>query len=57
MSIYELSARLGHGNIAITVDTYSSLLPDAHFKGAAIAAKALAAPISDEGLDALDESA
>jgi integrase len=57
MSIYELSARLGHGNIAVTVDTYSSLLPDAHFKGAAIAAKALAAPISDEGLDALDESA
>lgn len=41
MSIYELSARLGHGNIAITVDTYSSLLPDAHFKGAAIAHKAL----------------
>jgi integrase len=41
MSIYELSARLGHGNIAITVDTYSSLLPDAHFKGAAIATKAL----------------
>lgn len=41
MSIYELSARLGHGNIAITVDTYSHLLPDAHFKGAELAHKAL----------------
>lgn len=41
MSMYELSARLGHGNISVTIDTYSHLLPDAHFRGSEIAHKAL----------------
>ena len=41
MDMYQLSARLGHQNIAITVDVYSHLLPDAHWIGANHAAKAL----------------
>ncbi|MFJ4288151.1 tyrosine-type recombinase/integrase [Paenarthrobacter nicotinovorans] len=41
MSMYELSARLGHNSIQMTVDLYSHLLPDAHFRGAEHAAKAL----------------
>jgi len=41
LSMYELSARMGHGNIAVTVDLYSHLLPEAHFNGAQVAAKAL----------------
>ena len=41
MDMYQLSARLGHQNISITVDVYSHLLPDAHFVGAQHAAKAL----------------
>jgi integrase len=41
MSMYELSARMGHTSIQITVDLYSHLMPDAHFRGAAVAAKAL----------------
>lgn len=57
MSLYELSVRMGHNSIQITADLYAHLLPEAHFNGAAVAHKALAAPISDEGLDALDETA
>jgi integrase len=49
MDMYQLSARLGHQNIAITVDVYSHLLPDAHWIGANHAAKAL------DGLPGLDE--
>jgi integrase len=41
MDMYQLSARLGHTNISITIDTYSHLMPDAHFVGARHAAKAL----------------
>lgn len=41
MSIYELSRRLGHESITTTIDRYSDLIPDAHFRGAEIAAKAL----------------
>jgi integrase len=41
MSIYELSARLGHNSVQMTVDLYGSLLPDAHFRGAEHAARAL----------------
>ncbi|MBP3044902.1 site-specific integrase [Arthrobacter jiangjiafuii] len=41
LSIYELSRRLGHESINTTIDRYSDLLPDAHFRGAEVAAKAL----------------
>jgi len=41
MSMYELSARLGHNSIQMTVDLYAHLLPDAHFRGAEYATKAL----------------
>jgi integrase len=41
LSMYELSRRLGHGSIQMSVDLYSHLLPDAHFSQAAVAAKAL----------------
>jgi len=41
MPMYELSARLGHNSIQMTVDLYAHLLPDAHFRGAEHAAKAL----------------
>ena len=57
MSLYELSVRMGHNSIQITADLYAHLLPEAHFNGAAVAHKALAMPISDEGLDELDETA
>lgn len=43
MSIYELSRRLGHESITTTIDRYSDLIPDAHFRGAEIAARALEA--------------
>jgi site-specific recombinase XerD len=56
MDMYQLSARLGHQNIAITVDVYSHLLPDAHWIGANHAAKALEElppiPELDEGISA-----
>lgn len=41
LSMYELSIRLGHNSIQMTVDLYASLVPDAHFRGAEHAAKAL----------------
>jgi integrase len=41
MSMYELSARLGHNSIQMTVDLYSHLVPEAHFRGAEHAARAL----------------
>jgi integrase len=41
MSLYELSTRMGHQNISVTADLYSHLLPDAHFRGAEHAEKAL----------------
>lgn len=41
MNMYDLSRRLGHENIAVSVDRYSHLLPDAHFVGMNIAHKAL----------------
>jgi len=41
MSLYELSTRMGHNSIQITADLYASLVPDAHFRGAEHAAKAL----------------
>jgi integrase len=41
MSMFELSARLGHNSIQMTVDLYSHLVPDAHFRGAEHAARAL----------------
>ena len=53
MSMYELSARLGHNSIQMTVDLYSSLVPDAHFRGAEHAAKAL----GDGAVSELDQIA
>ncbi|WP_336715309.1 tyrosine-type recombinase/integrase [Arthrobacter sp. USHLN218] len=41
MQINELSRRLGHESITTTVDRYSHLMPDAHFRGAEISEKAL----------------
>jgi len=41
MSLYELSTRMGHQNISITADLYAHMLPDAHFRGAEHAQKAL----------------
>lgn len=41
MNIHELSRRLGHNSITTTVDRYSHLMPDAHFRGAEIAERAL----------------
>lgn len=41
MQMYELSARMGHSSIQVTVDLYSHLLPDAHFRGAQAAHRAL----------------
>jgi integrase len=41
MDMYKLSARMGHASIQMTVDLYGSLMPDAHFEGAQVAAKAL----------------
>lgn len=40
LSMYELSRRLGHSSIQITVDTYSHLTEDAHSRGADAASKA-----------------
>jgi integrase len=48
MSLYELSTRLGHTSIQITADLYASLVPDAHFRGAQHAAKALGETELDE---------
>ena len=38
MPLHELSARLGHASITTTVDVYGHLVPDAHARGAALAA-------------------
>lgn len=43
MNIYELSRRLGHESIQTTIDRYSHLIPDAHFRAAEIAQQALEA--------------
>lgn len=43
MSIYELSRRLGHESIQTTIDRYSHLVPDAHFRAIDIAERALEA--------------
>jgi hypothetical protein len=55
MSLYELSVRMGHTSIQITADLYAHLLPDAHWKGAQVAHKALGGvAFGDAGLE-LDE--
>lgn len=41
MEIFALSRRLGHESITTTSDRYSHLMPQAHFTGAAVAARAL----------------
>lgn len=41
MSIWELSRHMGHSSVSITERTYAHLMPDAHYKSAAFAAKAL----------------
>ena len=41
MSPYELSRRLGHESIQTTIDRYSHLIPDAHFRAAEVAQRAL----------------
>ncbi|MHA7210779.1 tyrosine-type recombinase/integrase [Arthrobacter sp. MDT1-65] len=43
MDLFQLSRRLGHNSISITSDIYSDLLPDAHFQGAEVAARAFKA--------------
>jgi integrase len=43
MPIYDLSRRLGHESIQTTIDRYSHLVPDAQWRGANIAEKALTA--------------
>lgn len=43
MSPFELSRRLGHESIGTTVDRYSHLVPDAQFRAAEIATRALEA--------------
>lgn len=43
MPIYELSRRLGHESIQTTIDRYSHLVPDAHFRAIDVAEKALTA--------------
>ena len=48
MNIHELSRRLGHNSITTTVDRYSHLMPDAHFRGADIAERALSASVEIE---------
>jgi integrase len=50
MSLYELSTRMGHNSIQITADLYASLVPDAHFRGAEHAAKALGEAPDIQGL-------
>lgn len=54
MPIYDLSRRLGHTSIQMTIDLYSHLLPDAHFRGAEVAERALEALTADDGDDGLD---
>ena len=41
MAPFELSRRLGHESISTTIDRYSHLIPDAHFRAADIAQQAL----------------
>jgi integrase len=41
MNLYELSQRMGHSSIQQTADLYAHLLPEAHFRGAEHAARAL----------------
>jgi integrase len=41
MDMFQLSHRLGHESVTTTLDRYSHLMPEAHFTGASIAAKAL----------------
>ena len=55
MNLYELSIRMGHTSIQITSDLYAHLLPDAHFRGAEHAARALGEVPELEELE--DESA
>ena len=55
MSLYELSVRMGHTSIQVTADLYAHLLPEAHFKGAQYAHKALGGvAFGDTGIE-LDE--
>lgn len=42
MSPFELSRRLGHESISTTIDRYSHLVPDAQFRAAEIAERAMA---------------
>jgi len=41
MEVFALSRRLGHESVTTTADRYSHIMPQAHFTGAAVAAKAL----------------
>ena len=41
MSLYELAIRLGHESIQTTADVYGHLVPDAHFRAAAMVEQAL----------------
>lgn len=42
MNLYELAQRLGHEDISTTTGTYGHLVPDAHFRAAAMVEQALA---------------
>lgn len=53
LDMYKLSTRLGHASIQMTVDLYASLMPDAHFQSAEVAARLLgSAPLPVEALPA-----
>ncbi|MGO4589497.1 tyrosine-type recombinase/integrase [Paenarthrobacter sp. 2TAF44] len=41
MNLYELANRLGHESIITTTKTYGHLVPDAHFRAAAMVETAL----------------
>lgn len=48
MNLYELANRLGHESIITTTKTYGHLVPDAHFRAAAMVETALTGTVSIE---------
>ncbi|QRQ79192.1 tyrosine-type recombinase/integrase [Glutamicibacter protophormiae] len=57
MNLFELADRLGHESITTTTKTYGHLVPDAHFRAAAMVETALAGkPKEIEGEAIIDEA-